>query len=418
MNNTDIQQRAINKLSRLKVGALFMEMGTGKTKVALDLMRSKVNKCDLFLWICPCSLKNEIENERQKWQPQLNITVVGCESIGMSSRIYLETREKLEQAKCAFIVVDESLKIKNIKAQTTQRILDLSKYSSYRLILNGTPLSKNCLDLYTQFQFLSPLILPEKFHQFKRTYCEFYTKGERKGKVKRQHNIPHLISRIKPYIFDAKLELKVDGYYHDYTYEMDGAELMEYEEIKCEMLDALADCDNSDISFFALSSRLQNYYAGCDSKHQALQELIRLIDDKVIIFCKFLSSIPAGALRVTGDMNMTQRAEAIAAFKADQKVLYITYGCGAFGLNLQFCKNMIFADGTFNYAERLQAEARIYRLGQESNVSYYSLKNASVGLEKIIYRCLDKKEDMLSAVKKEISKLDEKGKLEWLKKHL
>ena len=35
---TDDQRRAVNKLRRLKVGALFMEMGTGKTKVALDLM--------------------------------------------------------------------------------------------------------------------------------------------------------------------------------------------------------------------------------------------------------------------------------------------------------------------------------------------------------------------------------------------
>lgn len=41
MNNTEIQQRAINKLNRLKVGALFMALGTGKTKVALDLMAAK-----------------------------------------------------------------------------------------------------------------------------------------------------------------------------------------------------------------------------------------------------------------------------------------------------------------------------------------------------------------------------------------
>lgn len=36
------QQAAFEKLSRLKVGALFMEMGTGKTKVALDLAIGKV----------------------------------------------------------------------------------------------------------------------------------------------------------------------------------------------------------------------------------------------------------------------------------------------------------------------------------------------------------------------------------------
>ena len=56
------QQAAFEKLSRLKVGALFMEMGTGKTKVALDLIASKRHRIDYVLWICPCSLKGEIKD--------------------------------------------------------------------------------------------------------------------------------------------------------------------------------------------------------------------------------------------------------------------------------------------------------------------------------------------------------------------
>lgn len=47
MNN---QELAFEKLSKLKVGALFMAMGTGKTKVALDLINSKLNKVDYVLW--------------------------------------------------------------------------------------------------------------------------------------------------------------------------------------------------------------------------------------------------------------------------------------------------------------------------------------------------------------------------------
>ena len=418
IENTVLQQRAINKLSRLKVGALFMEMGTGKTKVALDLAASKRKKCDLFLYICPCSVKAEIENERKKWQPDLPLQIIGAESIGMSPRIFVEVLEEVQAAKKVFIILDESLKIKNRHAKTTQRILEISKYSEYRLILNGTPLSKNVLDLYTQFQFLSPKILSETFFSFKRKYCEFYQKGDKKGRVKKQHNIPHLISRVAPYIYDAELELSVSAFYTDSFYDMTEEEVMEYEALK-EFLLCQYDMDN-DVSFFAITSRLQNYYSNCESKRQDLKRLIEYIaPEKVIVFNKFLASIPDGALKIIGDMNTEQRAAAIERFKGDEeRVLYITYGCGAFGLNLQFCRNIIFADGTFNYAERVQAEARIYRLGQEKNVRYYSLRNNTAPLEKLIYKCLDKKQDMLTAVKTEISCLSEKEKKEWLKKHL
>ena len=47
MTTTSQQQTAIDKLKRLKVGALFMEMGTGKTKVALDLIASRADKTDI-----------------------------------------------------------------------------------------------------------------------------------------------------------------------------------------------------------------------------------------------------------------------------------------------------------------------------------------------------------------------------------
>lgn len=416
IENTVLQQRAINKLSRLKVGALFMEMGTGKTKVALDLAASKAHKCDLFLYICPCSVKNEAEAEHQKWQPSLPLTIVGSESIGMSDRIFMETLEKVKTAKRAFIILDESLKIKNKEAKTTQRILQIGAFSEYRLILNGTPISKNCLDLYTQFRFLSPKIFPESFYHFKYKYCEFFTKGEMKGRVKKQHNIPHLISRVAPYIFDAKLELEISAFYRLRTYQMDYDEVEEYDYIKEMMLQEL---DMSfDTSFFALASKLQNYYSGCGSKIAALHSLLASIPDKVIVFCKFLSCIPEGSLHITGDMKTEERKAAIEKFRDSERVLYITYGCGAFGLNLQFCRNIIFADGTFNYAERAQAEARIYRLGQERDVTYYELKNESVGLEKLIFASLDKKEDMLAGVKREINKLDDKAKKKWLREHL
>ena len=219
----DAQQEAIDKLSKLKVGALFMEMGTGKTKVALDLIASKRHKVDYVLWICPFSLKGEIEVEKEKWHPDLDIEIVGCESIGSSDRIYLDLLNKVN-GKRLFMVVDESLKIKNIRAKRTKRILSLGELATYKLILNGTPISKNILDLWTQMDFLSPKILNMSYLEFKNNYCVYYIRGKLKGMVKNQTNIPHLISLISPYIYESKLSLNVSQRHSTMCYDIDSYE--------------------------------------------------------------------------------------------------------------------------------------------------------------------------------------------------
>lgn len=403
MLTMDNQEKAFTKLSRLKVGALFMEMGTGKTKVALDLIASKAHKFGYILWICPFSIKYEIEEERRKWHEELTIDIVGCESIGGSDRTFLRLLQAVKTHK-AFIVVDESLKIKNKDAKRTERILKLGEYSEYRLILNGTPLSKNVLDLWAQMQFLSPKILQMSYNEFKNTYCEYYIRGRLKGLVKKQYNVEHLISLIEPYIFDSELELGKHKRYYDYTYQMD--DVAGYEDLKMRYLQA------PNIDFMAMSQALQAHYCNSAEKARIIESLINEINERVIVFVKFLKSIPQGAAAITGDLNEKERAAVIEDFRNGKiKVLYITYGCGAFGLNLQFCKNMIFADHTFDYAQRIQAEARIFRIGQESDVNYYNLW-CDVGLERLIQGSLNKKSNLLDEVKTEIDRV---GSEKWLK---
>lgn len=401
MNN---QELAFEKLSRLKVGALFMEQGTGKTKVALDLIASKKDKVNYVLWICPYSIKQEIECERKKRQPNLKIEIVGCETLSMSDKTYINIYNKVLQNK-TFIVVDESLKIKNKEAKRTQRILELGKNAKYKLILNGTPLSKNVLDLYTQMNFLSPKILNMSFNEFKNKYCEYYIRGKLKNKVKKQYNIEHLISLIRPYIFDCELDLGKGKKYEQVFYQIENKE--EYENIKKNFLNF-----DSDINFFALATSLQKNYCTSNLKLNIVSKLVNSINKQVIIFVKYINSIPSGEKRITGEMKTSEREKIIDDFKNNKfKVLYITYGCGAFGLNLQNCDTIIFADHTFDYAERLQAEARIYRLGQEKDVRYIDL-NCDCGLDRLIRGCLSKKTKLLDEVKKEI---ENKGVEEWLK---
>ena len=373
-----------------------MEMGTGKTKVALDLINSKSNKIDYILWICPFSIKNEIIKERDKWYPAMKIDVVGCETIGSSDRTYLEILKKVATSK-TFIVVDESLKIKNINAKRTKRIIEFGGYAQYKLILNGTPITKNVIDLWAQMEFLSPKILKMSFNQFKNTYCEYYIRGKLKGMVKKQHNIEHLISLIEPYIFDCDLDIEAKKMYYNYFYDVD---TFQYSKLKNELLEGIANID-----FFVLTTKLQQFYT--TYKEEVLKELLGQMNNQVIIFVKYLDSIPAGANKIVGDMNTKERKQVIDKFeRGDFKELYITYGCGSYGLNLQFCRNIIFAEHCFDYSQRIQAEARIYRIGQNYDVNYYNLW-CNVGLEKMIQSSLNKKSNLLNEIKKEIEKKGE-----------
>ena len=399
------QEKAFEKLSKLKCGALFMEMGTGKTKVALDLINSKLNKIDYVLWICPVSIKNEIEAEKNKWYPQLELNIVGCESLGSSDRIYLETLRSIEN-KNVFTVVDESLKIKNSDAKRTKRILNIGSLSKYRLILNGTPISKNVMDLYTQMQFLSPKILNMTELEFKNTFCEYYLRGKLKGFVKRTYNTEYLISLIEPYIFDSNLELEINSAYEDIYYANEYLE--EYQEIKSDILNSYL--SDGKLDFFILSTRLQRCYT--KSYTNALYNLVNKIDSQIIVYVKYLKNIPEGMQKITGIESLNQRKQILNDFKNNQfKVLFMTYGVGSFGLNLQFCNNIIFADQTFDYSQKIHAEHRIYRLGQSKDVHYYNLI-CECGMEKVIMKSLNKKINLLDEIKKEINKGGEK---EWIK---
>ena len=395
------QELAFEKLSRLKVGALFMEMGTGKTKVALDLIASKASRVDYILWICPCSLKSEIEAERSKWHPELTLDIVGCESIGSSGRIYLQTLSKTKDRRC-FVVVDESLKIKNREAKRTERIIRIGENAEYKLILNGTPISQNYCDLWSQMQFLSPKILKMSYNQFFNTYCEYYTRGKMAGKIRRFVNVPHLIDKISPYVFEAKLDIETTKKKETRIYHTN---FLEYEEYKEEIFSEYYNEEKDDLNFYAFSTLLQKFYTQNSDRKEIISKLIKEINDKVVIFVKFLSSIPEGANKITGEESQKERAETIERFRRGEfNALYITYGCGAFGLNLQFCKNMIFAEHTWDYAVREQAEARIYRLGQGSEVKYYDLICGGIGLEDLISTCVRRKSRMLDTVKQEIQK--------------
>lgn len=395
-NLNDSQSAAIAHLEKYKVGALFMEAGTGKTRAAMSLINS--SGCRRCLWIAPLRTIKNTQAEIAKWGGLIPETLyVGVESIGLSERIFLDTQALMEAGERPFVVVDESLKIKNMGALRTSRVLKLGELAQYKLVLNGTPLSKNLLDLYPQMLFLSPKILNMSETQFRDTFCK-YTETTSRGPygvrksiyVTGYENVDYLYSLIEPYIYECNLQIEAKRTYKSIHYSLGAESSEKYSETKAYFLnqDTLDEWSNN--IFMAMTQRLQHDYCCDASKINALKRLFAKKEDeaKCLIFCKYIDS-----------QELCRREF--------PKAVILSYQKAALGLNLQSYNCTVFFDQIWDYALRIQAEHRTYRTGQEEDCRYYTLRG-NCGLEKMIERNVSKKESMLdyfrSKTKEEIFK--------------
>ena len=102
---TQQQQAAIEHLNEWRVGALFMEPGTGKTRAAMTLANS-TPATDVF-WVGPLRTLDAIRQEAEKWGGfTMTAHYYGVESLSGSDRIYMNLLNEVEQSRMPFIVVD------------------------------------------------------------------------------------------------------------------------------------------------------------------------------------------------------------------------------------------------------------------------------------------------------------------------
>lgn len=378
----DSQIKAIDKLNAVKCGALFMEAGTGKTRSALELIKNTA--ADYVLWFTPFQTKENLQTEINKWGG-LDCDIVGIESIQNSDRIYLELSQKCEQAKKTFIVVDESLKIKNADANRTQRLLQLSEKSAYRIILNGTPLSRNLLDLWSQMEFLSPKILKMGLAEFKNTFCEYikvtyhshgFGRSYSKEFIKKYHNIDYLYSLIEPFIFESKLSLSIGQQHIDIDYALTDEEKAQHDKLKEKYLDNEYLLARNNNIFLEITQKMQHNYSLSPAKFEIVDKLLSEIDkSKVLIYAKYIDT-----------------QEALSKHYKDVRIMSLQKH--SYGLNLQDYNAIVFWDKTWDYAQREQIERRIFRTGQISDCVYYDL-TGNIGLEGMINQNIERKRNLL-----------------------
>ena len=402
MKLTNQQQEAFNKFSKLKVGALFMEQGTGKTRVAVELIHS--TDCDFVLFLCPFSTKSNLLAEIEKWKLDRPFEIVGYETISSSDRKYLDLLSLGKEYKKIFVVADESVFIKNDSSKRYDRILKLRDLSEYRLILNGTPITKDEWDIYNQMEFLSPKIFDMHRHEFLNTFFKKIS-FKKRGMPAREFyklsevNIDYLHSLIEPYIFEA--DFSFEGKVYEKSVQIDAGNKVEelYQERKESLLHSL-EIGQSVVEQFT------NLAVACFSDKERHLEIAKHLSGQIIVFCTLLEEVKNIASQIdcyviTGETK--NRDGIIERFKNDNKPLLMTFGTGAFGLNLQFCNRIAFASLTFDYAKVDQAISRIKRLGQERDIEYLYF-TSNLGIYNMIQDNITKKQSLKELIIDKIEK--------------
>ena len=402
MKLTNHQQEAFNKFSKLKVGALFMKQGTGKTRVAIELIHS--TDCDFVLFLCPFSTKSNLFAEVKKWQLDIPFEIVGYETISSSDKTYLDLLNLETKYQKIFIVADESVFIKNDSSKRYDRILKLRDLSDCRLILNGTPITKDEWDIYNQMEFLSPKIFDMHRHEFLNTFFKKISFKKRGMQAREFYklsevNIDYLHRLIEPYIFEA--DFSFEGNVYEKSVQIDACNDAEelYQERKESLLHSL-EIGQSVVEQFT------NLAVACFSDKERHLEIAKHLSGQIIVFCTLLEEVKNIASQIdcyviTGGTK--NRDGIIEQFKNDNKPLLMTFGTGAFGLNLQFCNRIAFASLTFDYAKIDQAISRIKRLGQERDIEYLYF-TSNLGIYDMIRENIMKKQSLKELIIDKIEK--------------
>jgi superfamily II DNA or RNA helicase len=432
------QDAAVVKVLPSRVGALFMEMGTGKTRTAAELARLRQGKIDQVVWFCPCALKETIRREVLKHTsctaadihvfddhtseatvPAVLWYIVGIESMSSSARVIFTVKGLITER--TMVVVDESGYIKGAKSRRTERITLLAREARYRLILTGTPLSQGIVDLFAQMRFLSPTILGYRsFHAFARNHIVWSARFP--GMIEGEKNRDYLAQRIRPYVYQVTkaecLDLPDKLYASRYctlTPEQAAAYAEAKERFLCEDY-LFEDGWARSIAVFRMFTALQRIVCGhqrapdgdliCypSRRLDLLLTVLRELParEPVVIWAKYRqSAADIGAALVAeqgpervhayhGGLSERSRQANLDNWRARGGALVATQACGGHGHDFTAARYAIYYANGFKYSERQQTEDRLHRIGQTRAPTYIDIWS-SAGIDSRVDKALARK---------------------------
>mgnify|MGYP000949051192 CR=1 FL=1 len=433
-------------------GCLADDMGLGKTLQTISFIRHLIHRYpgEKHLVVCPTSLMYNWEAELQKFAPDIayaiyhgadrEFSVFEDRNINVVITSYGTVRsdsEKFNTLSFCYIFLDESHVIKNPDSLTARAVLQLQ--SQNRIILSGTPIQNNTMDLYTQMQFINPGLLGNKA-SFREVFAQPIDKFGDSNKTQQLRKLihPFLLRRTKEQVatdLPAKTEIIQ-------WCEMGEDQRRIYNTVKEKYRSTLVKKVNEEgvgsnaIHILEGLTRLRQIcnapqlvpdFAEETAASVKIEELLRSLEEigeghKALVFSQFTGMLQRIAssftergipyLYLDGQTKATDRQGLVKQFQESDEhtVFLISLKAGGVGLTLTAADYVYLVDPWWNPAAEQQAIDRSHRIGQQQKVFAYKMICRDSVEEKILQLQAQKKslsEELISEDSGFIKKLTE-----------
>lgn len=423
--------------------AMLWEMGTGKTRSAIEVyeIKKQLEHVNHAIVICPLSMVNKWIDEIGKWSTGLAYPIRGTkiektETLSEDWEWLVTTYETFSIMKDDilkivndkwFAILDETTKIKNPRAKRSKACHELGLRTTNKLILTGTPVTQHAYDVFSQFLFL------DAGETFGANYDGFIDKYFWKAgwKLIAKNGTPKEISD-KMFGKATRFLKKECIDIPDKLYDQRILELPLYNKIKYdEMVKwCITQIEGSDkvtapiilTQLLRLSQITSGFIKDVmnqevpfeeNPKIDALRDIFESSNgNKIVVWARFQHDIEQiiklcketeiGGVTLYGKDNEQQRWININKFQKESgtKVIAGTAGTGGHGIDLTAANTVVYFSNSYSLEQRLQTEDRSHRAGQVNQVMYVDLLCKDT-IDLSIYKILRSKKNIADIVTKD-----------------
>ncbi|KAK6315521.1 hypothetical protein J4Q44_G00150500 [Coregonus suidteri] len=387
---------AVSKDGRL---LLADDMGLGKTVQAICIAAYYRKEWPLLV-VAPSSVRFTWAEAFRRWLPSvqpdsINVIVKGKDNLrgGLVNIISYDLLSRMDKQQAAnpfnVLIMDESHFLKNMKTARFKSALPLLKVAKRVILLSGTPAMSRPSELYSQILAVKPSLFP-RFHDFGTRYCNArqlpwgwdYSGSSNLGELKLVLEKSLMLRRLKSEVLSqlpAKQRKVV-------TVTTDGINTRTKAALSAAAKElAKGQHNNNKIKEALLVFFNHTAEAKIKAIMEYIMDLLECGREKFLVFAHHklvLDSITKGLgekgidyIRIDGSTPSSDRQQLCDRFQfTDQScVAVLSITAANMGLTLHSAALVVFAELFWNPGIMIQAEDRVHRIGQTSNVDIHYL---------------------------------------------